>query len=172
MKTWMSLQSIILDELLRRDGLQEHTSLPQCDSCLQDRGEYQCIDCSTQLLYCSPCIVSQHENIPLHRLEVRLYSIKITFSHVRVGLECRFFRADNPTRLGSHILHWSPALRLSVHRLKDSSYSCNCVRTRSDTIPINPDPEPYLLISQPHLDPAIPFPVSPLRIRSSRLVSL
>ena len=46
------------------------------------------------------------------------------------------------------------------------------VRTRSDTIPINPDPEPYLLISQPHLDLAIPFPVSPLRIRSSRLASL
>ena len=46
------------------------------------------------------------------------------------------------------------------------------VRTRSDTIPINPDPEPYLLISQPHLNLAIPFPVSPLRIRSSRLTSL
>ena len=46
------------------------------------------------------------------------------------------------------------------------------VRTRSDTIPINPDPEPYRLISQPHLNLAIPFPVSPLRIRSSHLVSL
>ena len=47
-----------------------------------------------------------------------------------------------------------------------------CVRTRSDTIPINPDPEPYRLISPPHLDLAMPFPVSPVQIRSSRLVSL
>ena len=46
------------------------------------------------------------------------------------------------------------------------------VRTRSDTIPINSNPEPYLLISQPHLNLAIPFPVSLLRIRSSHLVSL
>ena len=46
------------------------------------------------------------------------------------------------------------------------------VRTRSDTIPINPDPEPYRLISPPHLDLAMPFPVSLLQIRAPGLVSL
>ena len=46
------------------------------------------------------------------------------------------------------------------------------VRTHSDTIPISSDPEPYHLISPPHLDLTIPFPVSPLRICLSRLASL
>jgi len=70
MGTWLSLRPTILDELLRRDGLQEYLSLRQCASCLDEQGTYRCIDCTTSTFYCAPCIVCQHENTPLHHLEV------------------------------------------------------------------------------------------------------
>ena len=54
----------------------------------------------------------------------------------------------------------------------DDRVDLHHVRTRSDTIPISSDPEPYLLISLSHLDFSIPFLVSPLQIRSSHLASL
>ena len=43
--------------------------------------------------------------------------------------------------------------------IKQNRFS-NAVRTHSDTIPISSNPEPYHLISPPHLNLAIPFPVS------------
>ena len=61
----------ILDELVRRDGLQEHTSLPPCFNCLEDPGMYRCLDCSTTRRYCAICVVSRHDELPLHRIEVR-----------------------------------------------------------------------------------------------------
>jgi len=71
METWLPRRPVVLDEILRRDGLQEHMSLPQCVSCLEELGRYKCIDCTVSPLYCASCIVCQHENAPLHRLEVR-----------------------------------------------------------------------------------------------------
>ena len=76
METWLSIRPIILDELLRRDGLQEHLSPPQCTSCLDEQGAYHCVDCTTSTFYCASCVVCQHENIPLHRLEVCLSSLE------------------------------------------------------------------------------------------------
>lgn len=70
METFLPLRPVVLDELLRRDGLREHLSLPQCASCLEELGKYRCIDCTASILYCAPCVVHQHENTPLHRLEV------------------------------------------------------------------------------------------------------
>ena len=81
METWLSFRPIILDELIRRDGLQEYTSPPLCASCVEEPGIYRCIDCTTPMLYCAPCIVHRHESLPLHRLEVRVYtSSNNTFS--------------------------------------------------------------------------------------------
>ena len=71
MDTFLSYLPTILDELLRHDGLREHLALPQCASCLEELGEYKCIDCASPTLYCTPCIVSRHADLPLHRLEVR-----------------------------------------------------------------------------------------------------
>ena len=65
----------------------------------------------------------------------------------------------------------TPLLSVRVTLLKIGGPSVG-VRTRSDTILISSDPEPYHLIYQPHLNLAIPFPVSPLRIRLSHLASL
>ena len=115
------LQPIILDELFHYDGLQGY-----CTSCLHKWGEYRCINCTTPLLYCSPCIVSQHENVPLHCLGVQLcFSFfQMVLSHIHLGLDWRFFSVDIPTQLGSHLLHQSPAHCLSICRLKRSSYSC------------------------------------------------
>ena len=70
METFLSRRPVIVDELIRRDGLQEHTSLPQCAICLEELGMYRCIDCTLSTLYCASCIVHKHESTPLHRLEV------------------------------------------------------------------------------------------------------
>ena len=91
MGAWLARRPMILDELLRRDGLQEHLSNPQCVSCLDEPGVYKCIDCSTSTLRCASCIVYQHENAPLHRLQVCPLFLGTILSHVRSGLERKLF---------------------------------------------------------------------------------
>lgn len=98
MEAFLARVPMILDELIRRDGLQEHTSLPQCSSCAEEVGAYKCIDCLAPILRCASCIIYQHENLPLHRLEVRFIFPQLTSSHVRLGLEWRVLRADIPQR--------------------------------------------------------------------------
>lgn len=91
----MSFRPGILDELIRRDGLQGNTSLPQCASCVEEVGKYRCTNCTTPTLYCAPCIVHQHESLPLHRLEVCLLFTSqayIVSSSDRSGME-RFLSA-------------------------------------------------------------------------------
>jgi hypothetical protein len=100
MGAWLPLRPVILDELLRRDGLQERLSLPQCVSCVDEPGAYRCTDCSTSTLRCASCIVYQHENTPLHRLQVCLYFCKcsfLTFGQVWNG---NFFEKTSLNDLG------------------------------------------------------------------------
>ena len=73
MLSWLSHRSQILDELLQHDGLQDCLSPPLCSNCLDNPGLYRCLDCSTILLYCDVCIISHHDWLPLHRIEVRLH---------------------------------------------------------------------------------------------------
>lgn len=61
----------ILDEIIRRDGLQDYNEPPACAHCLENIGTFRCLDCVQVTLYCSPCIVQRHEHQPLHRIEVR-----------------------------------------------------------------------------------------------------
>ena len=79
METFVSFRPVIVDELIRRNGLQEHLTLPQCPSCLDELGTYRCADCSTSTLYCPSCILQKHESTPLHRLEVCSISQTILF---------------------------------------------------------------------------------------------
>jgi hypothetical protein len=72
MGSWLPFRLTILDELLRRDGLQDYDDLPTCAQCLDDPGTFKCINCVQVTLYCSTCIVQRHEHLPLHRIEVCL----------------------------------------------------------------------------------------------------
>ena len=92
MESWASFVPTILGELLRRDGLQDHLSLPRCASCADDVGAYRCIDCTSPMLFCASCMIHNHGSTPLHRLEVRTYTslndLVPPFSHlVSPGME-------------------------------------------------------------------------------------
>lgn len=70
METWLSFAPTIFDEVVRHDGLQEYVSAPECARCLDGLGAYKCADCTSTLLYCSSCMIYQHDNTPLHNIEV------------------------------------------------------------------------------------------------------
>lgn len=71
MTDWLSYVSIMLDELLRRDGLGDSTVPELCVKCMTQAGEYRCGDCFGSGMCCSGCMVSTHRRLPLHRLQVR-----------------------------------------------------------------------------------------------------
>ena len=119
MGTWLSRRPVVLDEVIRRDGLQAHTSLPQCASCLETVAMYRCIDCTARVLYCAPCITHRHDDIPLHRIEVQFRFVEWAFLTFLLGLEWRVFRADVSQRLGALLLSWPPAYSLLVIRLEN-----------------------------------------------------
>ena len=70
MEAWVTRNSIMLDELVRHDGLKDHDSLPTCAHCLDDIGSYRCLECPRTKVYCLPCTLQRHEDFPLHRIEV------------------------------------------------------------------------------------------------------
>jgi hypothetical protein len=55
------LQAILKDEYPSSPA---HT----CSKCGDD-GTYRCLDCFGSNLFCSPCILLGHQNLPLHRIE-------------------------------------------------------------------------------------------------------
>ena len=71
MMDWLSYVSIMLDELLRRDGLGDSTVPELCTKCMTQPREYRCGDCFGGGMCCSGCMVSTHCHLPLHRLQVR-----------------------------------------------------------------------------------------------------
>ena len=72
MADWLIYCPIVLDELLRKDGLGDLSTPGNCANCMELVGEYRCNDCPGGDLYCSGCIVDFHRQrqLPLHRLEV------------------------------------------------------------------------------------------------------
>lgn len=42
-----------------------------CSGCACEPATHRCIECTSTSLFCTSCIVNQHGNTPLHRLEVR-----------------------------------------------------------------------------------------------------
>ena len=79
MTTWLSRRPVVLDELIRRDGLQGRGFLPRCAGCLEESGAYKCLDCTAHILYCATCIIFRHEELPLHCIEVWRHFLERTF---------------------------------------------------------------------------------------------
>ena len=51
----------------------EHESLPanpDCANCHQSSGTHQCQDCFGHNLWCGPCCVSVHKNVPFHHVQM------------------------------------------------------------------------------------------------------
>ena len=86
MATWSTIRPIVLDELVRHDGLCDFDSPPICAHCLEAIGLYRCLNCVRAILHCSQCIVQRHEQLPLHRIEVRtlvlIDALSLTFPKV------------------------------------------------------------------------------------------
>ena len=72
MSDWLTQRSVMLDELLRMDGLGGLTTPGKCTGCTEQVGEYRCEECLGGNLFCSACIVSSHRQLPLHRIQVRI----------------------------------------------------------------------------------------------------
>ena len=70
MADWLAYRSVMLDEMLRLDGLGDSAALGVCFSCLASEGEYRCSDCFGGNMHCSECILSSHRHLPLHRVQV------------------------------------------------------------------------------------------------------
>ncbi|KAI0038140.1 hypothetical protein FA95DRAFT_1462130, partial [Auriscalpium vulgare] len=69
---WLPFRDTFLDELIRNEGLAENEKLPSCPLCPADistLGEFRCIDCTGGRFLCAGCIVSAHEQLPLHRVQ-------------------------------------------------------------------------------------------------------
>ena len=72
MQSWLIMQSAVLDDIISLDGPGD-AEVDLCGSCLSRESAplYRCLECSYGLLFCRECIVKSHQNLPLHRLEVR-----------------------------------------------------------------------------------------------------
>ena len=71
MEQWLQHRHIFLDEQLRCDGLGEVLDgLGLCADCSNHPGQLRCQDCSGGFMYCSTCMVSSHQRLPLHRIQV------------------------------------------------------------------------------------------------------
>jgi hypothetical protein len=115
MSDFIDYRMTVLDEIIRHDGLKDHASPPLCSSCLDDPGVYRCLECSAISSYCTACIVSRHDELPLHRIEVCLHVL--TFSFFRnssVGMVRRVLPAHIAPRAGLFLLHWSPTHTLPI----------------------------------------------------------
>lgn len=114
MLDWVRHRVRVLNEILRLDGIQEHTSPPSCSNCLDDPGVHRCLDCSTTSLYCAVCIVSRHDEQPLHRIEVRSLALDFFLPNVCIGVVGRLLSADTTYRVRLLLLHGSPTYLLSI----------------------------------------------------------
>lgn len=82
MEQWVPYIPIVLDEVSRHDGLGDSLGgSGLCPDCTVDEAHFKCNDCSEGVMRCSSCIVSFHQRLPLHRLQVRRYPLFHADSH-------------------------------------------------------------------------------------------
>jgi hypothetical protein len=93
-----------LAELIRLEGRGDAISQEQCAQCLSSSADYRCEDCFGHQLFCGLCMVSLHQQNPLHRLEVRyyLYSNKLGLNRHKEW-NGSFFQAATLKALGLRI---------------------------------------------------------------------
>lgn len=71
MENWLTgYRLIMLDEILRRDGLGDSETPGICVGCRKLPGKYRCSDCFGDIMWCSECTVLSHRHLPLHRIQV------------------------------------------------------------------------------------------------------
>jgi hypothetical protein len=71
LKEWLPFRDSFLDELLRHDGHGDYLGSNLCGSCERDDGVIKCSNCfSGCLLRCRTCVLSAHQDHPLHYIEV------------------------------------------------------------------------------------------------------
>lgn len=70
MTDWLAYCWFILDELLRREGLEDSPTPGLCVNCEKSVAAYRCSDCLGGNLSCLACTVSCHRHLPLHRIQV------------------------------------------------------------------------------------------------------
>jgi hypothetical protein len=75
LEEWLPFRNMFLDEILRHDGLGGFLGHSKCAKCEENDGIFKCKDCpSGRELKCQGCMVSLHQEFPLHRVEVRVES--------------------------------------------------------------------------------------------------
>lgn len=68
---WIGYRDSCLDELLRHDAHGDFLGQSACSRCGEGEGVFKCKDCLTGCqLRCQGCVISTHQDHPLHRIEV------------------------------------------------------------------------------------------------------
>jgi hypothetical protein len=80
---WLPHRVAYLDEMIRHDGRNGHSS--KCSQC-SDQGDYKCRDCAFGKYYCKACIMEHHAFLPLHRLLVVIATFNFRLHSLTVGL--------------------------------------------------------------------------------------
>jgi len=71
---WLQYRDGSLDKLLHLYGWGDYHGIDTCATCKNNEGVYQCLDCfSNCQLHCNGCLVKKHQDLPLHRVEVRSF---------------------------------------------------------------------------------------------------
>ena len=104
---WLVFRQTCLDELLRHDGLGDFIGRTGCASCSEAAASYKCLDClSGSLLRCKHCLVTSHQDNPLHRIEVNAISHSCPVSQIHYSPQCwngNFFVATSLKDLGLRV---------------------------------------------------------------------
>ncbi|KAI0064330.1 hypothetical protein BV25DRAFT_1790798, partial [Artomyces pyxidatus] len=71
---WIPYRDAFLDEMLRHEGMgdvavDDRTGLPSCHGCSCAGAQFRCTDCIWPHVYCRTCLVSNHRDVPLHRVQ-------------------------------------------------------------------------------------------------------
>lgn len=105
LQEWLSFRDTTLDEVLRHDGLGDYLGQLGCSTCNIGPGLFKCKDCSGgSRLRCQNCIVKSHQDIPLHRIEVRFFSIDYGRGCKLIASYCSDGPANISTMIPSKIL--------------------------------------------------------------------
>ena len=76
MEDWLPYRPVVLDEMVRHDGLGDVLGGSElCPDCSTRVARLKCNDCYGGVMRCSLCIVSRHQELPLHRVQVRIYPV-------------------------------------------------------------------------------------------------
>ncbi|KAJ6467408.1 hypothetical protein C8R45DRAFT_1171845 [Mycena sanguinolenta] len=85
---WRAKRNAYLAALIRRDGTGNDplSDLSACPACRTSAPEFRCRDCFGDVMYCQACLVENHRENPLHRIEKwhRNYFVRTTLA--RLGL--------------------------------------------------------------------------------------